>query len=92
MYTLLCAFSLITVTVLVCPTYPLVSFIVIIPFINPVVFAPGVIPDLFVKREVQALVNVLLVDVGFKALCLHQEAVCAAFGSGASLSCFQSLF
>ena len=37
MYTLLCAFSLITVTVFLCPTYPLISFIVIIPFINPVV-------------------------------------------------------
>ena len=50
------------------------------------------IPDLFVKREVQALVNVLLVDVGFKALCLHQEAVCAAFGSGAFLHSASSLY
>ncbi|CDW99496.1 hypothetical protein [Sporisorium scitamineum] len=46
-----------------------------------------IIPDLFCKSDVKALVELLLVDMGFAQACIQQESVCATFGAGLSSGC-----
>ncbi|KAJ9474973.1 Actin-like protein ARP8 [Pseudozyma hubeiensis] len=46
-----------------------------------------VVPDLFCRSDVKALVELLLVDMGFAQACIQQESVCATFGAGLSSGC-----
>lgn len=46
-----------------------------------------VIPDMYRRRHVRAIIEVLLADLGFSAVLLHQESVCATFGAGVSSAC-----
>lgn len=46
-----------------------------------------VIPDLFLSAEVECLVNILIRDMGFAAVLIQQESVCATFGGGLSSGC-----
>ncbi|TSL97238.1 Actin-related protein 8 [Bagarius yarrelli] len=45
------------------------------------------IPDIYIRQHVKEVVNMLLVKMGFSAIIVHQESVCAAFGSGLSSAC-----
>ncbi|KAG7332250.1 hypothetical protein KOW79_004084 [Hemibagrus wyckioides] len=45
------------------------------------------IPDIYNRQHVKEVVNMLLVKMGFSAIVVHQESVCAAFGSGMSSAC-----
>uniref|UniRef100_A0A3B1K7S8 Actin-related protein 8 n=1 Tax=Astyanax mexicanus TaxID=7994 RepID=A0A3B1K7S8_ASTMX len=45
------------------------------------------IPDIYNRQHVKEVVNMLLVKMGFSAIVVHQESVCAAFGSGLSSAC-----
>eukprot|EP01113_Clastostelium_recurvatum_P043137 TRINITY_DN7087_c0_g1_i2.p1 TRINITY_DN7087_c0_g1~~TRINITY_DN7087_c0_g1_i2.p1 ORF type:complete len:695 (-),score=213.09 TRINITY_DN7087_c0_g1_i2:31-1821(-) len=45
-------------------------------------FAVLVIPDMFDKRDVKDLLNILLRDMRFRAAFVHMESVCATFGAG----------
>ncbi|ORY04623.1 actin-like ATPase domain-containing protein [Basidiobolus meristosporus CBS 931.73] len=46
-----------------------------------------VIPDLYQKAYVTELVNMLLNDMRFKGVLIHQESVMATFGAGMSTAC-----
>lgn len=46
-----------------------------------------VLPDLFLPAEVESLVNMLIQDMGFAAVLVQQESVCATFGAGLSSAC-----
>ncbi|GAC94803.1 actin-like protein [Pseudozyma hubeiensis SY62] len=46
-----------------------------------------VVPDLFCRSDVKALVELLLIDMGFAQACIQQESVCATFGAGLSSGC-----
>ena len=46
-----------------------------------------VIPDIYVMAELEELVRLLLEDMGFAGILIHQEGVCATFGAGLSSSC-----
>ncbi|KIY65039.1 actin-like ATPase domain-containing protein [Cylindrobasidium torrendii FP15055 ss-10] len=45
------------------------------------------IPDLYDRAYVRELVQLLLVDMGFKMLCAQQESLGALFGTGISTAC-----
>ncbi|XP_048067057.1 actin-related protein 8 [Megalobrama amblycephala] len=45
------------------------------------------IPDIYNRQHVKEVVNMLLVKMGFSAVVVHQESVCATFGSGMSSAC-----
>uniref|UniRef100_A0A671R0V9 Actin-related protein 8 n=1 Tax=Sinocyclocheilus anshuiensis TaxID=1608454 RepID=A0A671R0V9_9TELE len=45
------------------------------------------IPDICNRQHVKEVVNMLLVKMGFSAVVVHQESVCATFGSGLSSAC-----
>uniref|UniRef100_A0A672MU69 Actin related protein 8 n=1 Tax=Sinocyclocheilus grahami TaxID=75366 RepID=A0A672MU69_SINGR len=45
------------------------------------------IPDICNRQHVKEVVNMLLVKIGFSAVVVHQESVCAMFGSGLSSAC-----
>ncbi|XP_006631111.2 actin-related protein 8 [Lepisosteus oculatus] len=45
------------------------------------------IPDIYNRQHVKELVNMLLMKMGFSATVVHQESVCATFGSGLSSAC-----
>ncbi|XP_051526120.1 actin-related protein 8 [Myxocyprinus asiaticus] len=45
------------------------------------------IPDIYNRQHVKEVVNMLLVKMGFSAVVVHQESVCATFGSGLSSAC-----
>eukprot|EP01134_Creolimax_fragrantissima_P008119 CFRG8119T1 len=45
------------------------------------------IPDSYRKRHVRIMMEVLLEEMGFSALYMHQESVCAMFGAGLSHAC-----
>ncbi|KAI8985741.1 actin-like ATPase domain-containing protein [Trametes punicea] len=46
-----------------------------------------VIPDYYDRLYVEALVRILLVDMGFKQLCAQQESLAATYGAGISNAC-----
>lgn len=46
-----------------------------------------VIPDLYDKRHVKEMIHILMVEMRFKAILLHQESVCATFGAGLTTAC-----
>jgi actin-related protein 8 len=45
------------------------------------------VPDQFLKRHVKVMIDVLLTDLGFSSVFIHQESVCAAIGAGLSSAC-----
>ncbi|KNC79347.1 hypothetical protein SARC_08253 [Sphaeroforma arctica JP610] len=45
------------------------------------------IPDSYRKRHVRVMTEVLLEEMGFRGIYLHQEGVCATFGAGLSHAC-----
>lgn len=45
------------------------------------------IPDVYMHRQVKGLVNMLLNSLGFGAVIVHQESVCATYGSGITVAC-----
>ncbi|XP_028680453.2 actin-related protein 8 [Erpetoichthys calabaricus] len=45
------------------------------------------IPDIYNRQHVKELVNLLLMNMGFSGIVVHQESVCATFGSGLSSAC-----
>ncbi|CAL1544546.1 unnamed protein product [Lymnaea stagnalis] len=45
------------------------------------------IPDVYVQKHVKAFVNLLLNTLGFGAAIVHQESVCATYGSGITVAC-----
>ncbi|PIK62751.1 putative actin-related protein 8 [Apostichopus japonicus] len=45
------------------------------------------IPDIYHRPHIKELMNVLLVRMGFGAALVHQESVCASYGSGLSSAC-----
>ncbi|XP_005093366.1 actin-related protein 8 [Aplysia californica] len=45
------------------------------------------IPDVYVHKHIKALVNLLLNTFGFGAAIVHQESVCATYGSGITVAC-----
>lgn len=46
-----------------------------------------IVPDLFSREHIRALVQLLLGDMGFGAACVQTEGVCATFGAGISGAC-----
>lgn len=46
-----------------------------------------VIPDLYDRRYVIMLLDVLIRDLGFGKVCLQQESISATFGAGTSVAC-----
>ncbi|CEH13638.1 Actin-related protein [Ceraceosorus bombacis] len=46
-----------------------------------------VVPDLYSPTDVEQLVDLLLCDLKFAAICVQQESVCATFGAGQSGGC-----
>ncbi|XP_019728685.1 actin-related protein 8 [Hippocampus comes] len=45
------------------------------------------VPDIYNRQHAKELVSMLLVNMGFSAIIVHQESVCATFGSGLSSAC-----
>ncbi|XP_029456757.1 actin-related protein 8 isoform X1 [Rhinatrema bivittatum] len=45
------------------------------------------IPDIYNRQHVKELVNMILMKMGFSGIVVHQESVCATFGSGLSSAC-----
>ncbi|XP_013416837.1 actin-related protein 8 [Lingula anatina] len=45
------------------------------------------IPDIYNRQHVREMVNMLLDRLGFAAVLLHQESVCAVFGAGVPTAC-----
>ncbi|MGH0140671.1 UNVERIFIED_CONTAM: hypothetical protein FKN15_037779 [Acipenser sinensis] len=45
------------------------------------------VPDINNRQHVKELVNMLLMNMGFSGIVVHQESVCATFGSGLSSAC-----
>jgi len=45
------------------------------------------IADVYVHKHVKALVDLLLDTLGFGAVIVHQESVCATYGSGITVAC-----
>uniref|UniRef100_A0A8C5RZY0 Actin-related protein 8 n=1 Tax=Laticauda laticaudata TaxID=8630 RepID=A0A8C5RZY0_LATLA len=45
------------------------------------------IPDIYNKQHVKEIVNMILLKMGFSGIIVHQESVCATFGSGLGSAC-----
>ncbi|XP_034551911.1 actin-related protein 8 [Notolabrus celidotus] len=45
------------------------------------------VPDICNRQHIKEVVNMLLLKMGFSAIIVHQESVCATFGSGLSSAC-----
>ncbi|KAK6176999.1 hypothetical protein SNE40_015194 [Patella caerulea] len=45
------------------------------------------IPDIYIHQHVKAMVTMLLQNLGFSAIIVHQESVCATFGCGITCAC-----
>ncbi|KAM3838488.1 actin-related protein 8 [Diretmus argenteus] len=45
------------------------------------------VPDIYNRQNIKDMVNMLLLNMGFSAIIVHQESVCATFGSGLSSAC-----
>ncbi|XP_003217795.1 actin-related protein 8 [Anolis carolinensis] len=45
------------------------------------------IPDIYNKQHVKEIVNMILMKMGFSGIVVHQESVCATFGSGLGSAC-----
>uniref|UniRef100_A0A1A8MXQ4 Actin-related protein 8 n=1 Tax=Nothobranchius pienaari TaxID=704102 RepID=A0A1A8MXQ4_9TELE len=45
------------------------------------------VPDIYNRQHIKEMVSMLLLNMGFSAIIVHQESVCATFGSGLSSAC-----
>ncbi|XP_033825828.1 actin-related protein 8 [Periophthalmus magnuspinnatus] len=45
------------------------------------------VPDIYNRQHIKEVVNMLLLHMGFSGIIVHQESVCATFGSGLSSAC-----
>uniref|UniRef100_A0A672GQ90 Uncharacterized protein n=1 Tax=Salarias fasciatus TaxID=181472 RepID=A0A672GQ90_SALFA len=45
------------------------------------------VPDIYNRQHIKEVVNMLLLNMNFSAIIVHQESVCATFGSGLSSAC-----
>uniref|UniRef100_A0A3Q2C7B5 Actin-related protein 8 n=1 Tax=Cyprinodon variegatus TaxID=28743 RepID=A0A3Q2C7B5_CYPVA len=45
------------------------------------------VPDIYNRHHVKEIVTMLLQNMGFSGIIVHQESVCATFGSGLSSAC-----
>nr|CAB3219934.1 actin-related protein 2 [Phallusia mammillata] len=45
------------------------------------------IPDIYIHQHVKYLIDLLLNEMGFSSLVVHQESVCATYGCGISTAC-----
>lgn len=45
------------------------------------------VPDIYNRQHVKELVNMILMNMGFSGIVVHQESVCATFGSGLGSAC-----
>ncbi|KAJ3586091.1 hypothetical protein NHX12_012492 [Muraenolepis orangiensis] len=45
------------------------------------------VPDIYNRQHIKEMVNMLLLNMGFSAIIVHQESVCATLGSGLSSAC-----
>ncbi|XP_046896340.1 actin-related protein 8 [Hypomesus transpacificus] len=45
------------------------------------------VPDIYNRQHIKEMVNMLLLNMGFSAIVVQQESVCATFGSGLSSAC-----
>ncbi|XP_024149192.1 actin-related protein 8 isoform X1 [Oryzias melastigma] len=45
------------------------------------------VPTIYNRQHIKEVVNMLLLNMGFSAIIVHQESVCATFGSGLSSAC-----
>uniref|UniRef100_A0A8C5WKG0 Actin-related protein 8 n=2 Tax=Leptobrachium leishanense TaxID=445787 RepID=A0A8C5WKG0_9ANUR len=45
------------------------------------------VPDIYNRLHVKEMVNMVLMKMGFSGVIVHQETVCAVFGSGLSSAC-----
>ncbi|GAA6220078.1 actin-related protein 8 [Lates japonicus] len=45
------------------------------------------VPDIYNRQHIKEVVSMLLLNMGFSAIIVHQESVCATFGSGLSSAC-----
>ncbi|CAG5136172.1 unnamed protein product, partial [Candidula unifasciata] len=45
------------------------------------------VPDIYTHKHVKALVSLILNNLGFGAVIVHQESVCATYGSGIPVAC-----
>ncbi|KAK7483653.1 hypothetical protein BaRGS_00025086 [Batillaria attramentaria] len=45
------------------------------------------IPDIYTHKHVKAMVDLLLNNLGFEAVIVHQESVCATYGAGVTCAC-----
>ncbi|XP_069499736.1 actin-related protein 8 isoform X2 [Ambystoma mexicanum] len=45
------------------------------------------VPDIYNRQHVKELVNMTLMKMGFSGIVVHQESVCATFGSGLGSAC-----
>uniref|UniRef100_A0A8D3AJQ3 Actin-related protein 8 n=1 Tax=Scophthalmus maximus TaxID=52904 RepID=A0A8D3AJQ3_SCOMX len=45
------------------------------------------VPDIYNRQHIKEVVNMLLLNMGFSAIIVHQESVSATFGSGLSSAC-----
>ncbi|MEE6501718.1 hypothetical protein FKM82_004301 [Ascaphus truei] len=45
------------------------------------------IPDIYNRQHVKEMVNMILMKMEFSGIVVHQESVCAAYGSGLSSAC-----
>ncbi|XP_053576718.1 actin-related protein 8 [Bombina bombina] len=45
------------------------------------------IPDIYNRQNIKEIVNMILMKMGFSGIIVHQESVCAAYGSGLSSAC-----
>ncbi|CAH2313116.1 actin-related 8 [Pelobates cultripes] len=45
------------------------------------------IPDIYNRQHVKEMVTMVVMKLGFSGIIVHQESVCAAFGSGLSSAC-----
>lgn len=46
-----------------------------------------IIPDIFEKNTLQAMVDTLIFNMGFKGISVHQESLCSTYGAGLSNAC-----
>ncbi|XP_071982808.1 actin-related protein 8 isoform X1 [Engystomops pustulosus] len=45
------------------------------------------IPDIYNRQHVKEMVNMILMKIGFSGVIVHQESVCAVYGSGLTSAC-----
>nr|XP_039249970.1 actin-related protein 8-like [Styela clava] len=45
------------------------------------------VPDIYIRQHVKALIHMLINNMGFSSILIHQESVCATYGCGIATAC-----